>query len=99
MIDKLSFGTLIIRLRQSRVDIKITLCKFKAMEDPIMLLLLVLTQDGGNFSSMKERISRISKTTKFLMSKVAEIMKVKPFGVGRDITVKISSGMLHMLMK
>jgi hypothetical protein len=48
---------------------------------------------------MKERISRISKTTKFLMSKVAEIMKVKPFGVGRDITVKISNGMLHMLMK
>jgi len=48
---------------------------------------------------MKEKISRILKTTKFLMSKEAEIMKVKQYGHGEDITVKISSGMSFMLIK
>jgi len=55
------------------------------------------TVDGGNSSSMKDKTSRTSKTTKSLMFQEAETQKHKMSKFITDITNLIKDGIFFML--
>jgi len=68
-----------------------------AQEDQAICNTGALTVDGGNSSSMKEKTSRMSKTTRSLMFQVAEMQKPKMSKFMEDITRLTKDGQSFML--
>jgi hypothetical protein len=54
------------------------------MVDLTILVSQVPTLDGGNFSSVRESTSLMSRTTKLLILREVKMQKVKPSGSGKS---------------